>query len=156
MNGKVRIYELSKELDLDNKDILAIASRLDIAVKSHSSTIAESEADQIRAEARQSRSNGSGPNRPDRPRPPAPIKNGARPERKQQILEIRRHRVTPKADSAADVPGPVAPGPVAPGPGAPGPVAPSPGAPAAGIPSALFGHACGFWLHPRPRFAGRR
>ena len=131
MNGKVRIYELSKELDLDNKDILAIASRLDIAVKSHSSTIAESEADQIRAEARQSRSNGSGPNRPDRPRPPAPIKNGARPERKQQILEIRRHRVTPKADLAADVPGPVAPGPVAPGPAAPGPVAPSPVAPAA-------------------------
>ncbi|PSN10558.1 hypothetical protein C7293_27600, partial [filamentous cyanobacterium CCT1] len=98
MNGKVRIYELSKELNLDNKDILAIASRLDIAVKSHSSTIAESEADQIRSAARQSRTS-SGPNRPDRPRPAAPIKNGARPERKQQILEIRRHRVTPKADT---------------------------------------------------------
>jgi hypothetical protein len=58
MNGKVRIYELSKELNLDNKDILAIASRLDIAVKSHSSTIAESEADQIRSAALQSRSGG--------------------------------------------------------------------------------------------------
>ncbi|WOD37633.1 translation initiation factor IF-2 [Nodosilinea sp. E11] len=109
MNGKVRIYELSKELDLDNKDILAIASRLDIAAKSHSSTIAESEADQIRAAARQSRSSSSGPNRPDRPRPPAPVKNGARPERKQQILEIRRHRVTPKADSGAEVTAPTPP-----------------------------------------------
>ena len=105
MNGKVRIYELSKELSLDNKDILAIASRLDIAAKSHSSTIAESEAEQIRAAARQSRSSG-GPNRPDRPRPPAPVKTVARPERKQQILEIRRHRVTPKADTVADSPAP--------------------------------------------------
>ncbi|TVQ05456.1 MAG: translation initiation factor IF-2 [Leptolyngbya sp. DLM2.Bin27] len=108
MNGKVRIYELSKELSLDNKDILAIASRLDIAVKSHSSTIAESEADQIRAAARQSRSSSSGLNRPDRPRPPAPVKTVARPERKQQILEIRRHRVTPKTETAS---APTAPAP---------------------------------------------
>jgi translation initiation factor IF-2 len=114
MNGKVRIYELSKELDLDNKDILAIASRLDIAVKSHSSTIAESEADQIRSAARQSRGSGGGVNRPDRPRPPAPVKNGARPERKQQILEIRRHRVTPKANADAGAPTASAPAPVTP------------------------------------------
>ncbi|MBE9159697.1 translation initiation factor IF-2 [Nodosilinea sp. LEGE 06152] len=113
MNGKVRIYELSKELNLDNKDILAIASRLDIAVKSHSSTIAESEADQIRSAARQARTS-NGPNRPDRPRPAAPVKNGARPERKQQILEIRRHRVTPRADTEAAVPpAPSTPAPVA-------------------------------------------
>ncbi|MGF1566724.1 MAG: translation initiation factor IF-2 [Nodosilinea sp.] len=99
MNGKVRIYELSRELDLDNKDILAICDRLDIAVKSHSSTIAESEADQIRAAAQQSKARASsgGAARPDRPRPNL-VKNGARPEQKQQILEIRRHRVTPKAD----------------------------------------------------------
>ncbi|MGB3138940.1 MAG: translation initiation factor IF-2 [Nodosilinea sp.] len=117
MNGKVRIYELSKELDLDNKDILAIASRLDIAAKSHSSTIAESDADQIRSAALQSRANGganrpnSAAKRPDRPRPAAPVKNGARPERKQQILEIRRHRVTPKSDPAAAAPAPTSPAP---------------------------------------------
>ncbi|WP_017299326.1 translation initiation factor IF-2 [Nodosilinea nodulosa] len=110
MNGKVRIYELSKELNLDNKDILAIASRLDIAVKSHSSTIAESDADQIRSAALQSRAS-SGPNRPDRPRPAAPVKNGARPERKQQILEIRRHRVTPKSETEAAAPTASAPTP---------------------------------------------
>ncbi|TVP65995.1 MAG: translation initiation factor IF-2 [Leptolyngbya sp. LCM1.Bin17] len=102
MNGKVRIYELSRELNLDNKDILAICDRLDIAVKSHSSTIPESEADQIRQEAKQVRSSG-GPTRPTRPRP-MPAKNGRRPEQKQQILEIRRHRVTPKSESAAAEP----------------------------------------------------
>ncbi|BDI17276.1 hypothetical protein ANSO36C_30780 [Nostoc cf. commune SO-36] len=50
-NGKVRIYELSKELNLDNKELLAICDQLDIAVKSHSSTISESEAENIRAAA---------------------------------------------------------------------------------------------------------
>ncbi|MBD2106650.1 translation initiation factor IF-2 [Nodosilinea sp. FACHB-13] len=131
MNGKVRIYELSKELDLDNKDILAIASRLDIAVKSHSSTIAESEAEQIRSAALQSRASG-GANRPNaapdrsasRPRPAAPVKNGARPERKQQILEIRRHRVTPRADTEAGAPTPSAASPSTPAPSASRPTRP--------------------------------
>ncbi|MBE9124797.1 MULTISPECIES: translation initiation factor IF-2 [unclassified Coleofasciculus] len=50
-NGKVRIYELSRELNLDNKDILNICEGLHIAVKSHSSTITESEAERIRAAA---------------------------------------------------------------------------------------------------------
>lgn len=48
-NGKVRIYELSRELNLDNKHILDICEDLNIAVKSHSSTITESEAERIRA-----------------------------------------------------------------------------------------------------------
>ena len=91
-SGKVRIYELSKELNLDNKDILAICDRLSIAVKSHSSTIAEAEADQIRAAAETARQ-PSPSQRPDRPRPHL-AKMAARPEQKQQILEIRRHRVT--------------------------------------------------------------
>jgi translation initiation factor IF-2 len=100
MNGKVRIYELSKELNLENKDILAICDRLDIAVKSHSSTIAESEAEQIRSAAHKMRQ-GATSSRPDRPRPNL-VKNGNRPEQKQQILEIRRHRVTPKPERPAD------------------------------------------------------
>ncbi len=47
-NGKVRIYELSKELRLDNKQLLAVCDRLKIAVKSHNSTITESEVERIR------------------------------------------------------------------------------------------------------------
>lgn len=100
MNGKVRIYELSKELSLENKDILAICDRLDIAVKSHSSTIEDSQAEQIRSEAQKVRQS-SGATRPARPRP-NPVKPSNRPEQKQQILEIRRHRVTPKPERPID------------------------------------------------------
>ncbi len=50
-NNKVRIYDLSKELNLENKDILSICEGLDVAVKSHSSTISESEAAKIRSAA---------------------------------------------------------------------------------------------------------
>ncbi|CCH64936.1 Translation initiation factor 2 [Richelia intracellularis HM01] len=50
-NGKVRIYELSKELNLDNKELLAICDQLSIAVKSHSSTITELDAERIRTTA---------------------------------------------------------------------------------------------------------
>jgi translation initiation factor IF-2 len=50
-NGKVRIYELSKELNLENKDILAVCDSLNISVKSHSSTITESDAQRIRKTA---------------------------------------------------------------------------------------------------------
>jgi translation initiation factor IF-2 len=47
-NDRVRIYELSKELKLDNKELLAICNQLNIAVKSHSSTIRETDVERIR------------------------------------------------------------------------------------------------------------
>ncbi|MEH1845597.1 MAG: translation initiation factor IF-2 N-terminal domain-containing protein [Nostoc sp.] len=47
-NGKLRIYELAKELNLDSKKLLAICDKLNIAVKGHTSTISESEAERIR------------------------------------------------------------------------------------------------------------
>ncbi|NJM70352.1 MAG: translation initiation factor IF-2 [Scytonema sp. RU_4_4] len=98
-NGKVRIYELSKELNLDNKELLAICDQLNIAVKSHSSTITESEAERIRTQAEKvaqtsvtpKMGNGTNSHRPHssqagtRNRPAAP--------NKQQILEIRKPTV---------------------------------------------------------------
>ncbi len=51
-NGKVRIYDLAKELNRDNKDLLTICEKLAISVKSHSSTISDEEATQIREEAK--------------------------------------------------------------------------------------------------------
>ncbi|MBD2676870.1 MULTISPECIES: translation initiation factor IF-2 N-terminal domain-containing protein [Nostoc] len=45
---KLRIYELSKELNLDSKKLLVICEKLNIAVKSHTSSISESEAERIR------------------------------------------------------------------------------------------------------------
>jgi translation initiation factor IF-2 len=89
-NVKVRIYELSRELNLENKDILAVCERLNIAVKSHSSTITESDAERIEkyvathpivsepddsAEATAHGQSGSSP---------------SGEKKKQQILEIRR------------------------------------------------------------------
>ncbi len=95
--GKVRIYELSKDLELENKDILAICEKLDIAVKSHSSTISEEEADQIKQAASSSDykpvSRAARPpkvNKPARTPGAKPMAKPVRP-RQQQILEIRRY-----------------------------------------------------------------
>jgi translation initiation factor IF-2 len=104
-NGRVRIYELSRELNLDNKDILAVCEQLDISVKSHSSTITESEAERIRTAAekyptsssqskslnRQASSSQSGDFRGK----PAPTV-----QKKQQILEIRRPPI--RSNSASE------------------------------------------------------
>ncbi len=98
--GKVRIYELSKELDLENKDILAICDQLEIAVKSHSSTISEEDASRIIAVAK---ANGYKPTskaiKPQPTRSSSASPPGAKPSivqkpvrpREQQILEIRRY-----------------------------------------------------------------
>ncbi|ESA37796.1 translation initiation factor if-2 [Leptolyngbya sp. Heron Island J] len=93
-NGKVRIYELSRELDLDNKDILAICERLEIAVKSHSSTITESDAERIRAAAAGTPKRSLQKPTPKPKQKPTLTKPKApnRPVRKQQILEVRRHQ----------------------------------------------------------------
>ena len=94
-NGKVRIYDLSKELNLDNKELLAICDQLDIAVKSHSSTISESEAEQIRTAAekvaatnlaskKEQGTNGHKQNS---------SQNRSSANHKQQILEIRKPKI---------------------------------------------------------------
>jgi translation initiation factor IF-2 len=107
-NGKVRIYELSRELNLDNKDILSICEGLNIAVKSHSSTITESEAERIRmasekysdrptaVKSRDSASSGEGVSGS-----PSTSKMVGRPsnQRKQQILEIRQYKSRPVSNS---------------------------------------------------------
>jgi len=102
-NGKIRIYELSRELNLDNKDLLSICEGLNIAVKSHSSTITESDVERIRMAAEKYA---------DRPvavksRDSAALVEGSsgppshklmgRPDnqRKQQIVEIRKPKSRP-------------------------------------------------------------
>ena len=98
-NGKVRIYDLSKELNLDNKELLAICDQLDIAVKSHSSTISESEAEQIRTAAQKviaanlaakkaaKKEQGTNGHRPNS------FPNHKSANHKQQILEIRKPKI---------------------------------------------------------------
>jgi len=48
ISDKIRIYELSRDLNLDNKDILDAAQQLSISVKSHSSSISSEEAKKIK------------------------------------------------------------------------------------------------------------
>lgn len=131
-NGKVRIYELSKELNLDNRDILAYCDELEIAVKSHSSTITEEEANKIRDAAERRPINSSSANRPTPASQPSGAVNSAttssgarKPVKKQQILEIRRHRTSdapkpqeqrPKPPMPAGEPAPALRSPARPAP----------------------------------------
>ena len=48
LSDKIRIYELSRDLNLENKDILDAAQKLSISVKSHSSSISFDEAKKIK------------------------------------------------------------------------------------------------------------
>lgn len=90
--GKVRIYELSKELNLDNRDILAVCDKLNISVKSHSSTITEDEATRIRNAAEKYAHSHSSP-KPAAAHGSSPKLSGVQPPaKKQQILEIRRNQ----------------------------------------------------------------
>jgi len=48
ISDKIRIYELSSDLNLENKDVLDAAQKLSISVKSHSSSISAEEAKKIK------------------------------------------------------------------------------------------------------------
>ncbi|MEH2243746.1 translation initiation factor IF-2 [Nostoc sp.] len=106
-NGKVRIYELSKELNLDNKELLAICDQLNIAVKSHSSTISESEAENIRTAAEKlaatnvsaKKELGTTSHKPNSP--PNGGRNRPAAPHKQQILEIRKPKILRNTTSNA-------------------------------------------------------
>ncbi len=100
-NGKVRIYDLSKELNLDNKELLAICEQLAISVKSHSSTISEDEAERIRtaAEKQIKQTVGIAPQRKEstaNSKANLQMSNVTKPKpapNKQQILEIRKPKI---------------------------------------------------------------
>ncbi len=83
-SGKIRIYELSKDLSLDNKDVLDAARKLSIAAKSHSSSISSLEADQIKDFLKNS-------NR---------VKTNNKPTKKldKEILSVKKSPTKPKND----------------------------------------------------------
>ena len=93
-NAQLRIYELSKELNLENKELLAICDQLNIVVRSHSSRISESEAEQIRLAAEKLASKKGTPKNElgitsHQPKSPEIIsQNRLAPLLRQQILEI--------------------------------------------------------------------
>ena len=116
-SGKVRIYELSRDLGLDNKDVLDAAEKLSIAVRSHSSSISDDEAARIRAVLVRSAAAPAAPAQPAK-----------------AILSVK------KAATEAEAPAPAAPArPAAPAPrpvAAPAkPAAPAPARPVAATPA---------------------
>src|SRR3989337_2109966 len=68
---RIRVYELARELGLQNKEALDLCERLRIGVKSHSSSIEDAQADRVRRLA-----DAEGLRRPGQPEPepeaPAP------------------------------------------------------------------------------------
>ena len=81
---RIRIYNLSKELNIDNQKLLTLCARLNIAAKSHSSTISEFDAEHLRSIAKKQ------------------IKSA--PSNKQQILGIRKSKPNERTKSKPSVP----------------------------------------------------
>ncbi|MFC1889240.1 translation initiation factor IF-2 [Thermodesulfobacteriota bacterium] len=46
--AKMRVYQLSKELGIDNREILELLEKLEVPVKSHSSSLEEADVDRVR------------------------------------------------------------------------------------------------------------
>ena len=99
-SGKVRIYELSRDLGLENKDVLDAAEKLGVAAKSHSSSISDDEATRIRSLI-EGGSNGSKAAPPAAAAPP------------KAILAVKKAEVaavqSPAPPKPATSPRPVAP-----------------------------------------------
>ncbi|MBM0741852.1 translation initiation factor IF-2 [Phormidium sp. CLA17] len=130
-SGKIRIYEISRELNLDNKDILAICEQLSISVKSHSSTITDSEAERIHTAAEKYTATHSSSVKPVTR--PANNSSAAEPkqrvsvpvQKKQQIVAIKSVTRSPNVEAPTPPtykPSPIETGSLAPTQSSPKPV----------------------------------
>ncbi len=111
-NSKVRIYDLSRELNLENKDILMVCEELNIAAKSHSSTISEAEAVRIRAAAeklanRSAQAKKQPTVEKDKAERQPAVKDSG--EKKPQILQIRHKNQEESSVESVTAPKPTAP-----------------------------------------------
>jgi len=100
-NAKVRIYDLSKELNLDNKDILDICDQLNIEYKSHSSTISEEDAQRIKAIAAKGFVSSASKNSTGQRESVSPAE-----EKKQKILALHKHNRPETGEEGEIYPGP--------------------------------------------------
>ena len=91
ISNRVRLYELSRELDLDTKDVIAVCEQLNIVVKSHSSTITESEAELVRIKAPQYHHRAADPRASEKKAATAAkVKESDARIAKQQILAVTK------------------------------------------------------------------
>lgn len=114
-SGKVRIYELSRELNLENKDILTICDQLNISVKSHSSTITDEEAERIRSVAEKNPTPPSSPAKPVSQRSTsqspkdAKVRSTMPVQKKQQIVAVKSVTRQPNLEAPVPPSGPSQP-----------------------------------------------
>ncbi|EDY37147.1 translation initiation factor IF-2, putative [Cyanobium sp. PCC 7001] len=124
-SGKVRIYELSRDLGLENKDVLDAAEKLGVAAKSHSSSISDDEAARIRRLI-ETGGNGASQAAPAPPSPPGKailsVKKAAAPVRPEAPARPAPPQAAPAQPSRPAAPSkPMAPArPAAPAPGSAG------------------------------------
>ena len=161
-SGKVRIYELSKDLGLENKDVLDAAEKLSIAARSHSSSISDTEAGKIRNLLKQGgsavasaptkpapgkailsvkkASSPAAPSMPSKPVAPAAAKPSPKPSAPSRpgapLPQIVQQPVSRQAAPQKPVSRPSAPAVAAPAPSAAAPSAPTPRPKPAAAPSA--------------------
>ena len=50
--GKIKLYDIAKELDIPSKELVDIVNKLNINVKSHLSSVSEEQAETIKTEAK--------------------------------------------------------------------------------------------------------
>ncbi|MBG1259654.1 translation initiation factor IF-2 N-terminal domain-containing protein [Nostoc commune] len=112
-NAKIRIYQLSKELNLENEELLGICDQLSIVVRSNISAISESQAERIRLAAEKLASKNGMPkkelditSRQPKSREIIP-RNRLAPFHKQQISEIPRPKIL--TNHASNTPKPIPP-----------------------------------------------
>src|SRR4051812_40096276 len=96
---KIRVYELARELGVENQVVLDLSDELKMGVKSHSSSIDDPSADRIRrlADSRDLR----GEPIVDEPK--------AAPKEKAKKADAPAKKVAPKAEPVVETPEPVAP-----------------------------------------------
>ncbi|GAB4215688.1 MAG: translation initiation factor IF-2 [Synechococcales cyanobacterium] len=88
---KIRIYDLSREMGRENKDILDACDHLQIGYKSHSSTISGEQAEQIRGYLGE-----------PRPSKPTPMPVERTPERSPERRLIIRPKVNPPTQPSSE------------------------------------------------------
>ncbi|MFP5320516.1 MAG: translation initiation factor IF-2 [Acidimicrobiia bacterium] len=137
------MYELARELGLENKETVDLCNALGIGVKSHSSSIVEAQADRVRRKAeregliREPRPDDDGAPAKAEDAEKAPAKKAAAPAKKVVAKKAAPPKPpTPQPDEAPEAPAP-APAPAAEAPAPPRPPAApaAPSAPAAEAPT---------------------
>ncbi|HLH45736.1 MAG TPA: translation initiation factor IF-2 N-terminal domain-containing protein, partial [Acidimicrobiales bacterium] len=109
---RIRVYELARELGLENKEALDLCLSLGIGVKSHSSSLEDQQADRVRRKAdREGLRRAVAPEEDGKQPAAAPEPSEPRPATRPERL-VRSQPTRPDAEAARTAPSrPTEPGP---------------------------------------------